>query len=428
MAMNNRKIAVVGLGYVGLTIANAFAKHHPVLCFDISEKRISELKKGFDRNNELASEELSNPNLIYSTDADDLDHCNFFISTVLTPISEQHRPDLTILLKATKMVGEHLKKGDVVVYESTIYPGATEEECIPLLEKTSGLRCPQDFGVGYSPERINPGDREHPIEEIPKIISAIDEDTLKIIQQEYQKIIKTLHPVSKMAVAEAAKIVENVQRDMNISILNEISLLLHKMNLDSKEVFSAAGTKWNFLPFHPGLVGGHCIGVNTYYLTHKAEQIGFYPDLLLAGRRVNEYIPLFIASTTIKELIRKDIKVKEAKIGVLGLTYKADSPDLHYSKVLQIVNELKSYDIQLFIHDALADDQQVKAIYHMPMTSLSNFKQLDAILILVSHDLYRQFSIDDYKSMLKKDGLIMDVNGILYNKRSEHSTITIWSL
>jgi UDP-N-acetyl-D-galactosamine dehydrogenase len=428
MKTNNRKIAVVGLGYVGLTIANAFAKFQPVLGFDVNEKRIHELKQGYDRNNEIPQEELNNPNLIYSTQADDLSRYDFIIIAVLTALDENNHPDLTVLLSATELVAKRLKKGDIVVFESTIFPGGTEAHCIPLLEKISGLICGKDFGVGYSPERINPGDTIHQIDNIPKIISATDSDTLSIVETEYKKIIKTLHPVSKIAVAEAAKVMENIQRDMNISVINELTLLLHRLGLDSQEVISAMQTKWNFLPFHPGLVGGYCIGTNTYYLMHRASEVNFYPELLHIGRRINENMPMYIASNTIKELIRKGIKIKGARIGILGLAYKENSPMLNYSKAIDFVTELKSYEPEIFLHDAVADPQEIQKKCNMPMTPLHDFIDMDAIVVLVPHASYVNMSAEQYKKMLTKNGLLVDISSFLDPKQFENTDITIWRL
>lgn len=423
-----RKIAVVGMGYVGLTVANAFAKNQPVLGFDISQSRIDELKRGYDKNNEISEQDLKNPNFTYTTNVNDLLDCDFMIVTVLTPIGADRRPNLNILLKATEMTGGQLKKGDIVVFESTIFPGGTENRCIPVLEKSSGLKCGKDFGVGYSPERINPGDKEHTIYDIPKIVSANDEATLIIVAEVYQTIVKEVYPVPKIAIAEAAKVVENTQRDMNISIMNEIALLLHKLGVDSDDVFKAAGTKWNFLPFKPGLVGGHCIGTNTYYLTNRAEELGFYPDLLNAGRKVNEFMPLYIASSTVKELIKNDLKVKDAKVGLLGLTYKRDTPDLHDTKAVAIMKELQAYEIEVYLYDSIADPKEVKTIFGQEMTPLEKFIGMDAIILLNPHRAYDPTAARLLKNLLKPNGVIIDVNNLVDPGDFSDTELTVWRL
>lgn len=424
----NRKIAVIGLGYVGLTIANAFAQVQPVIGLDISKDRIKELLNGYDKNNELTKEELTSNQLTYTYNPDDIRDANFYIVTVLTPIDPDKRPNLSILLKASEMLGTYLKKGDVVVYESTVYPGATENKCIPVLEKSSNLICGKDFNVGYSPERINPGDTVHQFTTIPKIISANNPETLAIVKAVYSSVIKApLFEASQIAVAEAAKVIENTQRDLNISIMNEFALFLHKLNIPSKEVFAAAGTKWNFLPFEPGLVGGHCIGVNSYYLTFRAEEVGFHPDLILAGRRVNEYMPTYIVETVIKELIKLNVNINGAKIGILGLTYKEDCPDLHFTKTLDVVRELKTYHTDLIANDPVADAKSAESIYNIPVVSLEEMKDMDAIILMLPHKQYLALGTDQIAAMLKPNRLIIDVKNIL-PKNISTPGVTIWSL
>lgn len=427
---HGRKIAIVGLGYVGLTIAAGFGLNEKVLGFDISETRIEELKRGYDLNNELTAEDLKKVDIEYSTDPEDLKKANFFIVTVLTPIDHNHQPDLTILLRATEMLAKRLKKGDIVVYESTVYPGATEEKCIPLLEKISGLKCGVDFGVGYSPERINPGDAQHTFQNITKIVSGVNPETLKIVGDVYASAIPAgVFPVSKIRVAEATKVIENTQRDINISAMNEIALILHSLGMDTAEVIEASKTKWNYLGFQPGLVGGHCIGVNSYYLTYKSEEAGYHPEVITAGRRVNNYIPKFIAQKTIKKLIRQGLAIKDARIGLLGITYKENTPDVHDSRVLDLLKELKSFEPNISIHDPVAYKDKTKHGFNIDLVTWDDLKNLDAVIIAVAHNEYKEkLNKEMLQKMLKPNGIIMDVKSILKPSDFENTKLTLWRL
>jgi len=426
---HNRKISVTGLGYVGLTIATAFGQSQKVIGYDKSSARIEELKKGRDANGEISAESLSNSDIKYTANPEDLKDADFHIVAVLTPVTSDRQPDFSILLEVSKTIGKQLKKGDVVVYESTVYPGATEEKCIPILEKASNLVCGKDFAVGYSPERINPADKEHTFSNIIKIISAIDEPTLNIIAEVYSSVIKAgVHRVSNIRIAEAAKVIENTQRDVNISLINEIALILHSIGMDSFEVLEAARTKWNFLPFQPGLVGGHCIGVNSYYLAHKAEAAGYHPDVIQAGRRVNDYMTKFIAEKTIKKLIHLGISIKKAKIAVLGLTYKENCPDLHDTRVLELIAELKSYDTEVAVHDPIADYDFAKNEYGIELQQFEDLIDFDALILAVAHQEYFSLTKKQLQKMLHRHGLIMDVKGILNPKDFKDTGITLWRL
>ena len=424
-----RKVSVTGLGYVGLTIAITFAQKQKVIGFDIDESRLNELKKHHDRYHEISADQLKTADITYSSNPKSLEEADFHIVAVLTPVDEQHLPDFTILLNASNMVGQHLKKGDIVVYEATVYPGVTEEICIPALEKASGLTCGKDFFLGYSPERINPGDKVHTFENITKIVSATDPGTLEIIGKVYQTVLKKpVYPVSCIRVAEATKIIENTQRDINISLINEVSLVLHSLGMDSSEVLAAAKTKWNFIPATPGLVGGHCIGINSYYLAYKAEQAGFYPMLILDGRRVNDMMGKFIAEQTIKKLIHQGVQIKGARIAVLGMTYKENYPDVHDNKVIDVIKELQSYEVDLFVHDPLADSTVVKNEYDIHLTKWDELTQLDAIILTVAHQYYLDKSIVEFKKLLTQSGLVMDVKSRFNKQDFSDTDITLWRL
>lgn len=426
---HNRKISVTGLGYVGLTIATAFGQSQNVIGYDKSDRRIEELKNGHDINGEISDDILKTSHISYTTHPQDLKNADFHIVAVLTPVTPDRQPDFSILLEVSEMIGKQLKKGDIVVYESTVYPGATEEKCIPVLEKASNLVCGRDFTVGYSPERINPADKEHTFSNIIKIISATDEATLNILADVYGSVIKAgVHRVSTIRIAEAAKVIENTQRDLNISLINEIALILHSIGMDSFEVIEAARTKWNFLPFQPGLVGGHCIGVNSYYLAHKAEEAGYHPDVIQAGRRVNDYMTKFIAEKTIKKLIHLGIPIKKARIAVLGLTYKENCPDLHDTRVTDLIAELKSYDTEVVVHDPIADYDAAKKQYGIELQRMEDLVGFDALILAVSHKQYRALSKIDLQNILHRHGLIMDVKGILNPVDFVDTGITLWRL
>lgn len=426
---HNRKISITGLGYVGLTIATAFGQTQKVIGYDKSVTRIAELKSGRDANEEVSAELLKSAHISYTTNPADLKNADFHIISVLTPITSDRQPDFSILLEVSETLGKQLKKGDIVVYESTVYPGATEEKCIPVLEKASHLICGKDFAVGYSPERINPADKIHTFENIIKIISAIDQTTLNIMAEVYASVVKAgVHRVSSIRIAEATKVIENTQRDLNISLINEIALILHSIGMDSFEVIEAARTKWNFLPFRPGLVGGHCIGVNSYYLAHKAEEAGYHPEVIQAGRRINNYMAKFIAETTIKKLIHLGIPIKRARIAVLGLTYKENCPDLHDTRVIDLITELQSYDTEVVVHDPLADYDSAKNQYGIELQCLEDLVGFDALVLAVSHKQYVTLSKTQVQKILHRRGLIIDVKGILDPNNFLDTGITLWRL
>ncbi len=410
----NEKIAVLGLGYVGLPVAIALAKaFEGTVGFDTSTRRIEALKKGHDWTNEIDDVTLSESSLILSDCAQSLAGCSFFIVTVPTPIDEQHRPDLSPLESACKLIGPALKRGGVVVFESTVYPGVTEDFCGPLLEKYSGLKRRVDFALGYSPERINPGDKEHRLETITKIIAAENPEALSRLRVVYGAIVRAgLHEAPTIKVAEAAKVLENTQRDINIALMNELAMILDRMNVRTKDVLEAAATKWNFLRFSPGLVGGHCIGVDPYYLTSCAEALGYNPQVILAGRRLNDDMGRFVANKTVKLLVQQRLPINTAKVGLLGLTFKQDVPDLRNSKVPDIVKELKDFGISTIVHDPMADHQSAQDEYGISLSPLSDFRDLDALILAVNHRDYVK-NPSEVIAMVKTCGVLVDVKSVL---------------
>ena len=407
-------IAVIGLGYVGLPLAVSFSKKYPVIGFDLNPERIKELKRGHDRTNEVDSKVLKNSNnLSFSEKSFSISNANIYLVTVPTPVDKNNIPNLTPLETASKLIGSHLRDKNIVVYESTVYPGATEEICVPILENNSGLKYNVDFFCGYSPERINPGDKKHTLENIKKITSGSNLKTAEIVKNLYKSIITAgVFPASSIAVAEAAKVIENTQRDVNIALVNELALIFNKMNIDTNEVLEAAGTKWNFLPFKPGLVGGHCIGVDPYYLTHKAVELGYKPEIILAGRRINDSMGKFIAEKTILQLIKKNVNLRQAKIAILGLTFKENCPDLRNSKVVNIIQHLKNYKCEVIVSDEIADKKESLIDFNINLVPLENIKNIDALIIAVSHTRYLNFNIKDFKNLLKPNGLIIDIKSI----------------
>ena len=415
--LKNVKITVVGLGYVGLPLAVEFSKKYPVVGYDIDIKRITELNNGIDRTNEIPTSEITNNNnlkfifaLKESTDS------NVFIITVPTPVDRNNKPNLNPIKSASLMVGSHLKKNDIVIYESTVYPGCTEELCVPILESESKLKYNKDFFCGYSPERINPGDKINTITTIKKITSGSNNETASFIDALYSSIIPAgTFKASSMAIAEAAKVIENTQRDVNIALVNELSLIFDKLNLDTREVLDAASTKWNFLSFSPGLVGGHCIGVDPYYLTHKAFEVGYHPEMILAGRRINDNMGHFIAEKTISELAKQGINPVDAKIAILGLTFKENCPDLRNTKVTTIINQLRQYQCSISVSDYWAKADEVKMNFDFDLIELNEVKGQDAIIIAVSHDNYASFDSKDWARMIKPNGILIDVKA-LYDK------------
>ncbi|MBJ8505179.1 Vi polysaccharide biosynthesis UDP-N-acetylglucosamine C-6 dehydrogenase TviB [Acinetobacter seifertii] len=415
------KIAIIGLGYVGLPLAVEFGKHKPTIGFDINENRILELKNGHDHTLEVTSDELKYvQHLSYTANIEDLQNSNFFIVTVPTPIDDFKQPDLTPLIKASQSIAKVLKKGDIVVYESTVYPGATEEVCIPELEKYSGLKFNQDFFVGYSPERINPGDKQRRVTNILKITSGSTPLVADYIDQVYNLIIEAgTHKAPTIKVAEAAKVIENTQRDVNIALINELALIFNKMGIDTEDVLKAAGTKWNFLNFRPGLVGGHCIGVDPYYLTHKAESIGLHPEIILAARRLNDRMGEYVATQLIKEMVKKRIQVVGARILILGLSFKENCPDIRNTKIVDMVKALKEYDLDLDIYDPWVDSAEVEAEYGLaPIMELKQGRY-DAIIIAVAHDQFKQMSAQELVSLGKEKHVLYDLKYVLDKEQSD---------
>jgi UDP-N-acetyl-D-galactosamine dehydrogenase len=411
--MNSSRIAIIGLGYVGLPLAVEFAKKYAVVGFDINESRIKDLSQGTDRTLEIAEQDLKATSMKFSNKLDDLKTCNVFIVTVPTPIDEHKRPDLTPLIKASETVGKVLKKDDIVIYESTVYPGCTEDDCVPILEKISGLKFNKDFFCGYSPERINPGDKEKTVSKILKVTSGSTPEIANKIDALYASIITAgTYKASSIKVAEAAKIIENTQRDINIAFVNELSLIFNKLNLDTKEVLEAAGTKWNFLKFSPGLVGGHCIGVDPYYLTHKAESLGYHPQVILAGRRINDGMGAYVANQVVKLMIKKSHQIQDAKVLVLGLTFKENCPDIRNTRVVDIISELKEFDCKVDLYDPWADSKEVKHEYGLELQTADCLKKMSsysAVILAVSHN---QFLELDLTAMKDSKTVFYDLKGL----------------
>jgi UDP-N-acetyl-D-galactosamine dehydrogenase len=424
------KIGVVGLGYVGLPLAVYMSKAFKVVGYDMNPKRIKELKIGLDRTRETTKEELKSASLEYTDTPDRLASCRFIIVAVPTPIDEYRNPDFTPLVGASEAVGKVMKKGTCVAFESTVYPGATEEVCVPVLEAMSGLKMGKDFTVGYSPERINPGDKEHTFTTITKIVSGSDEKTLELLKAVYGKVVKKgIHPASSIKVAEAAKVIENTQRDLNIALMNELAMIFDKMGIDTLEVLRAAGTKWNFLPFTPGLVGGHCIGVDPYYLTFKAEAINYHPEMILAGRRINDNMGKYVAEKTVKMLIQAGKKVMGAKVAVLGLTFKENVPDLRNTRVVDIIQELKDYGVEVMVHDPMADPEEALKYYGIGLVSMEKIKGMDAVILAVIHQEYKDRGLSFLMKCCKgQKPIIVDIKGGFEPKNGERAKITYWRL
>lgn len=425
----NRKIAVVGLGYVGLPVAVAFGEKHHVIGFDINEKRIKSLKEGHDYTNEITDAQLKNVNITYTSDEAELKNADFIIVAVPTPINENKQPDLRPLMSASKTVGNNLSKGTIVVYESTVYPGATEEVCLPILEKESGLKSGEDFYIGYSPERINPGDKKHTFKNIKKVVSGQNPEVLNIVADVYSSVVEAgVHKAKSIKVAEAAKVIENTQRDVNIALMNELALIFERLGIDTKEVLEAAGTKWNFLSFSPGLVGGHCIGVDPYYLTYKAESIGYNPEVILAGRRINDNVGKFIATSLVKQMIKKDLQIQGSTVTVMGLTFKENVPDLRNSKVIDIIKELQEFGVNVQVTDPLADVEEAKKEYNVELKKYSELQPADAVVLAVPHQEYIEKGWNQFDVLLKKsDGIVIDVKSCL-EKESCPENINLWRL
>ena len=423
-------VAVVGLGYVGLPLAVEFGKLYPTIGFDLSQAKIDAYCQGFDPTGEVPSHELKAAHLLQPTsDPTRLREADFVIVAVPTPVDVAHNPDFSALASASEIVGRHLKRGATVVFESTVYPGATEEVCVPIIERHAGLVWRHDFHVGYSPERINPGDREHTLTRIVKVVSGDSQETLERVAQMYSSVIGAgVHRASSIKVAEAAKVIENTQRDLNIALMNELSVIFHKIGIDTGEVLAAAGTKWNFLPFRPGLVGGHCIGVDPYYLTHKAESVGHHPQVILAGRRINDSMGKYIAEQTVKELSRAGHAVRGAKIVVLGLTFKENCPDLRNSKVVDVIQELRSYGAEVVVHDPIAAPSEARHEYGIELTEWELLPKAAAIVAAVAHEPYRRRPVTDYLQLLLPDGVLIDVKGVFDVAQVRDNGVHIWRL
>ncbi len=448
------KLTVIGLGYVGMPLAISFAKKVDVIGFDINQKKVELYNQGIDVTNEVGNESLKETTALITCDENKLKEAKFHIVAVPTPTNADKTPDLKPMIGASRVLGRNLSKGSIVVYESTVYPGVTEDICIPILEEVSGMKCGVDFKVGYSPERINPGDKLHRLETIVKIVSGMDEETLENIAKVYELVIDAgVHRAESIKVAEAAKVIENSQRDINIAFVNELSMIFNKMGIDTKSVLEAAGTKWNFLKFKPGLVGGHCIGVDPYYLTHKAEQLGYHSQVILSGRRINDGMGKYVGESTVKSLIKANKQVKGAKVAILGITFKEDCPDVRNSKVIDIINELKEYGIEVLAADPIADSKEVKEEYGFELVKFEEIKEVDAVIVAVGHKEYASLSLEslkelyDIKILATNNGhvsnevaltsediedeeklVLVDVKGIFDKKEAEENNYLYWRL
>lgn len=428
------KVSLIGLGYVGMPIAVAFSKKVDVIGFDLNKSKIDLYKSGIDPTKEVGDEEISKCTVEFTSDETRLREARFHIVAVPTPVNSDHTPDLTPVEGASEILGRNLVKDSVVVYESTVYPGVTEEICIPILEKGSGLKCGVDFKVGYSPERINPGDKEHRLETIVKIVSGMDEETLDTVARVYELVVDAgVHRAESIKVAEAAKVIENSQRDINIAFMNELSIIFNKMGIDTKTVLEAAGTKWNFLKFSPGLVGGHCIGVDPYYLTYKAEKLGYRSQIILSGRRINDDMGKYVAENLVKNLIKADISIKNVKVAILGFTFKENCPDTRNTRVIDIVNELREYGISPIITDPIADHSEAKHEYGIEFTPIGKIKDMDAVIIAVAHEEFSYLTQTDVDKFYKKDTannkrVLLDIKGMLDRKEYEAAGYRYWRL
>ena len=415
MKLENIRIAVVGLGYVGLPLAVEFGRKYPVVGFDINQNRIDDLKKGNDSTLETTQEALAAAKkLTYTNNVENLDACNCYIITVPTPINTHKQPDLTPLIKASEIIGKALKQGDIVIYESTVYPGCTEEDCVPVLEKHSGLQYNQDFYCGYSPERINPGDKEHHVTTIKKVTSGSTTQVADLIDALYSEIITAgTHKAESIKVAEAAKVIENTQRDLNIALINELALIFNRMGIDTEAVLKAAGSKWNFLPFRPGLVGGHCIGVDPYYLTHKAQSIGYHPEIILAGRRLNDSMGTYVVAQLVKAMTKKRIQVEGAKVLVMGLTFKEDCPDLRNTRVVDIVAELKDYNCEVDVYDPWINNEEAQQAYNIEPIAEPKAGSYDAIILAVAHHQIKQMGAIAIRALGQPNAVLYDLKYVL---------------
>ena len=425
----NRVISVTGLGYVGLPLAVAFGMKFRTIGYDVKPERIQELRAGRDRTGEVSEEDVGSCRVEFTDNLEDLRVANFHVVAVPTPVDAAKRPDLRPVLNASESVGRILKRGDLVVYESTVYPGLTEEECIPVLEEVSNLRAGVDFKVGYSPERINPGDKEHCFRRITKVVSGQDQETLDTVAEVYGAVVEAgIFKAASIRVAEAAKVIENTQRDINIALMNELAIICERLGIETREVLRAASTKWNFLDFQPGLVGGHCIGVDPYYLTHKAERVGYSPQVILSGRRINDGMGIFIATQTVKLMARAGHSIQGSRVLVLGLTFKENCPDLRNSKVTDIVQELTDFGVQVQVHDPLADKREAMSEYGIALKELSQLEPADAVVIAVAHDQFREMSLPEISKLMGDRPVVVDVKGIIAPSVAENSGIRLWRL
>lgn len=424
------KLAVIGLGYVGLPIAVEFDKRgFDVIGFDLNDEKIGIYKSGVDVTNEVGNDAIKSCRIAFTADESKLKEASFYIVAVPTPVNNDHTPDLNPVEGASRILGRNLSKGSVVVFESTVYPGVTEDNCVPILEQEAGFKCGVDFKIGYSPERINPGDKKHRLSNIVKIVSGMDEDSLDCIAKVYEHIIDAgVYRAESIKVAEAAKVIENSQRDINIAFMNELSMIFNRMGIDTLSVLKAAGTKWNFLKFYPGLVGGHCIGVDPYYLTYRAEALGLHSQIIAAGRRVNDDMGRYVAENIVKALIKADKLAKNAKVAILGLTFKENCPDIRNTKVIDIIKELNGYGIEPVVTDAEADVVEVEKFYGLKLVPLNELKYMDAVVVAVAHDSYRSLSISDIDKMFEKDKILFDLKGIYDRKACLDNGYEYWRL
>lgn len=426
------KVSLVGLGYVGMPIAVAFARKIKVVGFDLNKAKIDLYLNGVDPTNEVGDEVIKNTTVEFTADETKLKEAKFHIVAVPTPVNDDHTPDLTPVEGASRILGRNLTKGSIVVFESTVYPGVTEDVCVPILEKESGLKCGVDFKIGYSPERINPGDKVHRLETITKIVSGMDEEALDIIAKVYELVVEAgVYRAESIKVAEAAKVIENSQRDINIAFMNELSIIFNKMGIDTQSVLKAAGTKWNFLKFFPGLVGGHCIGVDPYYLTYKAEQLGYHSQIILSGRRINDDMGKYVAESLVKNLIKADLPVNNAKVAILGFTFKENCPDTRNTKVIDIYKELQEYGITAVVADPAADAEEAKRLYGIEFVDMNTIKDMDAVILAVSHEQFAKLGQKEIGAMFNakhKVKVLSDIKGILNRKEYEEAGYTYWRL
>jgi len=423
-------IAVIGLGYVGLPLAVEFGKKFNTIGYDLSDEKISSYKNFIDPTGEVSTEDLKSATQLHVTNnPEEINQADYIVIAVPTPVDEAHKPDFSPLIGSSRTAGKYMKKGAIIIYESTVYPGATEEVCVPVLEKESGLKWLSDFNIGYSPERINPGDKKHTLTTIVKVVSGDTNETLEKTAKLYEAVVTAgVHRASSIKVAEAAKVIENTQRDLNIALMNELALIFNRLEIDTSEVLEASGTKWNFLPFRPGLVGGHCIGVDPYYLTHKADMIGYHPQVILAGRRINDGMGAFIAEQTIKQMINNDVHIKGCNVIVLGLTFKEDCPDLRNSRVIDVINELKTYGVNVIVHDPLAEKDEALSEYGIELCDWDKLPKSDAVITAVAHRNYLTDGLDKILQLLNENGSFIDVKSKFSKDDISNRGFSVWRL